>query len=206
MAENDAGEKPQQEPPSDGPEARLTSLAAAIGALATDPATKRRGPAPVHLWHPAYCGEIPLRIAADGTWFYAGTPIQRAPMVALFAGILRKDPERYVLVTPVECVGIEVEDVPFVVVAMEDTGDTLRFVTSLGDEVNAGADHPLRFALDRDGGVKPYVHIRGGLEARLTRSLAIDLLNRAVERDGTIGILSGGIFFPIADGQGDAAA
>ena len=198
MTENAAREKPA----ADAPAARLTSLAAAVGA------TKTRGPAPVDTWHPPYCGEIDLRIAADGTWFYAGTPIQRPAMVALFAGILRKDPERYVLVTPVECVGIVVEDVPFVAVAMADAGGALRFATNLGDEVTAGAAHPMRFAIDPDGGVKPYVHVRGGLWARLTRTLAIDLLERAEEReeDGVAraGIVSDGIFFAI--GPAEAAA
>ena len=191
MTENAAREKATQGRATDGPASRLTSLAAAVGAV------KLRGPAPVDKWHPAYCGEIDMRIAADGTWFYAGTPIARPAMVQLFAGILRKDPERYVLVTPVECVGIAVDDVPFIAAAMEAEGETLRFVTNLGDEVEAGADHPMRFALDKDGGVKPYVHIRGGLEARLTRTLAIELLDRAEERDGTLGIAAGGAFFVI---------
>ena len=179
---------------------RLASLAAAVGA------TNTRGPAPVHLWHPPYCGEIDMRIAADGTWFYAGTPIARPAMVALFARILRRDPERHVLVTPVECVGILVEDAPFVAVAMAAVDGALRFVTNMGDEVEAGTDHPLRFATAADGGVKPYVHIRGdsrggvrgGLWARLTRSLAIDLLDRAAEEDGSLGVRSGPAFFPIA--------
>jgi hypothetical protein len=195
MAENDAGEKPALDGSAS---ARLTSLAAAVGA------TKTRGPAPVHLWHPPFCGDIDMRIAADGTWFYAGTPINRPAMVGLFAGILRKDPERYVLVTPVECVGIVVEDVPFVAVAMEATGEGLRFVTNLGDEVEAGADHAMRFATESDGGVKPYVHIRGDLWARLTRTLAIDLLEQAVEQDGTVGVRSGDRFFAI--GPAEAAA
>ena len=197
MAENHAGEKRPPERVDVVSDARLSSLADAIGGIAKGAATKQRGPAPVHLWHPAYCGEIPLRIAADGTWFYNGTTITRPAMVKLFAGILRKDPERYVLVTPVECVGIEVDDVPFVAVAMETKSDTIRFVTSLGDEVDAGAEHPLRFVIAPDGGVKPYVHIRGELEARLTRTLAIDLLDRAEERDGTLGIVAGEAFFAI---------
>lgn len=190
MAENAAHEKV-----TDSPAGRLGSLAASIGAV------KLRGPAPVDKWNPAYCGEIDLRIAADGTWFYAGTPIARPAMVQLFSGILRRDPERYVLVTPVECVGISVDDAPFVAVAMAEEGGTLRFATNLGDEVEAGAAHPMRFALDPDGGVKPYVHIRGGLEARLTRALAIDLLDRAEERDGLAGIASGGAFFAIGPAE-----
>lgn len=187
MAEKQAGEKP----PAEDPTLRLTTLAAAAGA------TNTRGPAPVDDWHPAYCGEIDLRIMADGTWFYAGTPIQRPALVSLFARILRKDPERYVLVTPVECVGITVEDAPFIAVAMAENDGVLHFATNLGDEVEAGAAHPLRFTVAADGGVKPYVHIRGGLWARLTRSLAIDLLDRTSARDGAAGIASGGRFFAI---------
>lgn len=174
---------------------RLQSLIASIGAA------KARGPAPVDLWHPPYCGEIDLRIASDGTWFYAGTPILRPALVALFAGILRKDAERYVLVTPVECVGISVEDAPFIGVAMAEDAGALVIGTNLGDEVRAGAEHPLRFALDESDGVKPYVHIRGGLWARLTRSLALELLDRGETRmhDGaeTFGVHSGAIFFPV---------
>jgi hypothetical protein len=174
---------------------RLQSLVASIGAA------KTRGPAPVEQWHPPYCGDIDLRIASDGTWFYAGTPILRPGLVALFAGILRKDQERYVLVTPVECVGIVVEDAPFVGVAMAEDDGVLVIGTNLGDEVRVGADHPLRFSLDDADGVKPYVHIRGGLWARLTRSLALELLERGEtqKHDGTetFGVRSGGVFFPV---------
>ncbi len=195
MADNGWREKPGGDvtPPTPPlpPEGRLAGLAAAIGANNT------RGPAPVHLWHPPFCGDIDMRIAADGTWHYAGTPIARPAMVALFARILRRDPERYVLVTPVECLGITVEDAPFVAVAMAEADGALRFVTNMGDEVEAGADHALRFATDADEGVKPYVHVRGDLWARLTRSLAIDLIDRAAEEDGSLGIRSGSSFFPI---------
>ena len=181
---------------------RLQSLIASIGAA------KARGPAPVELWHPPYCGEIDLRIAADGTWFYAGTPILRPALVSLFAGILRKDPERYVLVTPVECVGIAVEDAPFVAVAMAEDQGALVVGTNVGDEVRVGAEHPLRFALDEADGVKPYVHIRGDLWARLTRSLALELLDRGEtqmhEGADTFGVSSGGVFFPV--GAADVAS
>lgn len=174
---------------------RLQSLLAAIGGGAA------RGPTPVERWTPPFCGDIDMRIASDGSWHYAGSPIARPALVALFASILRKDPDRYVLVTPAECVGITVEDAPFVAVAMEAAEGVLHFATNLGDAVAAGPDHPLRFALDRSGGVKPYVHVRGGLFARLTRSLAHDLLDRVSLRleDGEerYGIESGGCFFPI---------
>ncbi len=217
MAEIDRREKPDAAPSGQAAmagaaQSRLDSLAAAIGA------TDTRGPAPVDLWHPPFCGDIDMLIAADGTWFYAGTPIVRPAMVALFARILRRDLERYVLVTPVECLGIAVEDAPFVAVAMARAGAALRFVTNFGDEVEAGDAHPLRFAIESGGeGVKPYIHIRGdlrnnsrgdlrdgshgtlhgGLWARLTRSLAIDLLNGVVEEGGIAGIRSGDSFFPI---------
>ena len=198
MTENAAREKAAEGNATDSPASRLTGLAASVGAQ------RLRGPAPVDKWHPPYCGEIDMRIAFDGTWFYAGTPIARPAMVQLFAGILRKDPERYVLVTPVECVGIAVEDVPFVAVAMEEEGASLRFVTNLGDEVVAGEEHPMRFSVAADGGIKPYVRIRGDLWARLTRTLAIDLLDRAEERDGMVGIASGGAFFAIPPAEAAA--
>ena len=191
MTENAATEKQE----GGAPDARLTSLLASIGA------TKTRGPAPVDKWNPPFCGDIDLRITADGTWLYQGTPIHRRPLIELFAGIMRKDPERYVLVTPVECVGIVVEDAPFLAVAMVETEGRLRFATNVGDEVEAGSQHALRFATEPDGGVKPYIHIRGGLWARLTRSLAIDLLGRAAPEtvDGReqIGVRSGEAFFAI---------
>lgn len=186
MTDNAPAEKPDE-----APDGRLQTLMAAVGGLAA------RGPAPVHLWHPPFCGDIDMRITADGTWFYQGTPISRPALVRLFASVLRKDPERYVLVTPAECVGIVVEDAPFAAVAMAEHEGRLSFATNVGDEVEVGDEHPLRFETDADGGVKPYVLVRGGLWARLTRSLAIDLLDRAVEKDGTATIRSGDAMFAI---------
>jgi uncharacterized protein len=164
-------------------------------------------PAPVELWHPPFCGDIDMRIAADGTWFYQGSPITRPALVALFARILRKDPDRYVLVTPVECVGIVVEDVPFVGVDMTHEGETLIVTTNVGDRIAIGADHPLRFEVDATGGIKPYAHVRGQLWARLTRGLALDLADRAIDqaqRGGGLGIRSNGVFFSL-DAQRDEA-
>ncbi len=162
-------------------------------------------PRPVERWDPPYCGEIDMLIRADGTWFYNGSPIGRAALVRLFASILRKDDDRYVLVTPVEKVGIKVEDAPFLATAMrvEETpeGETFVFETNVGDVTRASPSHPLRFERGAHDGVKPYVHVRGGLWARLTRSLAHDLVGIAVERekDGEawLGIASGGGFFPM---------
>ncbi len=188
MTENAAPEKP-----ADVPDGRLQSLLASVGGLAA------RGPAPVHLWHPPFCGDIAMSIAADGTWFYGGSPIDRPAMVRLFASILRKDEARFVLVTPVECVGIAVEDAPFAAVAMAEHEGRLSFVTNLGDEVEVDDAHPLRFETDAGGGVKPYVLVRGGLWARLTRSLAIELLDRAEEVNGTPAIRSGEAVFAIGE-------
>ena len=147
-----------------------------------------------------------MRIAADGTWHYMGTPINRPALVKLFSTVLRKDPERYVLVTPVERVGIEVEDAPFLAVEMavegEGEGRQIAFRTNVDDLVQVGPERPLRFEQDAKGGVKPYVRVRGELWARVTRSLALDLiaLGEEGEIDGaaTFGVRAGGAFFPIA--------
>ena len=112
----------------------------------------RRGPAPVHLWNPPFCGDLDMRIARDGTWFYLGTPIGRAPLVRLFSSILKREDDRYFLVTPVEKVGITVDDAPFVAVDFTAEGagrdQRLTFKTQVGDEVAAGPDHPIRVVRD----------------------------------------------------------
>ncbi len=168
---------------------------------AGDPAAPR----PVERWNPAYCGEIDMRIAADGTWFYRGGPIGREALVRLFASILRREEDgRHVLVTPVEKVGIGVEDAPFLAVEMfaEGAGEaqTLTFRTNVGDVVAAGPQHPLRFAVEPEtGGLKPYVLVRGRLEALLTRPLAHELVNAAEERNGRLGVWSGGAFFAVPE-------
>ncbi|WP_262028184.1 DUF1285 domain-containing protein [Microvirga sp. Mcv34] len=179
----------------------LARLAEALG-----PESKRKGPPPVERWNPAYCGEIDMRIAADGTWHYMGTPINRPALVKLFSTVLRKDPERYVLVTPVERVGIMVEDSPFLAVEMAVEGDgesrQIAFRTNVDDLVQVGPDHPLRFDRDDRDGVKPYVKVRGDLWALVTRSLALDLVAMGEEQDvagvATFGINANGIFFPMA--------
>ena len=175
----------------------LSRLAESLGAIA-----KAKGIPPVERWNPDFCGDIDMRIAADGTWFYGGTPIGRPALVRLFSTILRKDPERYVLVTPVERVGIAVEDAPFVAVQMivEGEGDarTIAMRTNVDDVVTVGPDHPLRFERDDHDGVKPYVRVRHDLWARVTRALTYDLIGLGEERDGTFGLWVGGTFFAIA--------
>jgi hypothetical protein len=157
---------------------------------------------PVHLWNPPFCGDLDIRIKRDGTWFYLGTPIGRAPLVRLFSTILKREGYRYFLVTPVEKVGITVEDAPFVAVDVEAAGDDLVFETNLGDRATAGPDHPIRVVLDPDTGEPaPYVHIRAGLEARIDRKTFYRLVDlgkvEAVDGVEWFGVRSGGRFWPM---------
>ncbi len=150
-----------------------------------------------------------MKIARDGTWFYRGSPIGRLPMVKLFASILRKDPDRHVLVTPVEMVSVEVEDAPFLAVAMArdegPQGPDLVFRTNLDDETRAGPDRPIRFERSAADGIKPYVLVRGDLWALVTRALFLDLVEigeiRDVEGRAMFGVSSGGAFFPMAPAE-----
>ena len=182
----------------------LERLSAALGAI-----PRGKGPPPIERWNPAYCGEIDLRIAADGTWFYNGTPIGRPALVRLFASILRKDPERHVLVTPVERVGIVVEDAPFQAVEMAVEGDgaarRIAFRTNVDDLVQVGDANPLRFERDPGGGIKPYVLVRGGLWAQVTRALTYDLVDMGEEREldgrAMFGIAVEGQFYAIAPAE-----
>lgn len=169
---------------------------------------KEKGLPPVHLWNPDFCGDIDMRIARDGTWFYLGTPIGRKPMVKLFSTIIRRDGDDYFLVTPVEKVGITVDDAPFVAVSVEVSGEgeeqLLRFVTNVEDEVAAGAEHPIRVETDPvTQEPAPYVHVRTNLEALIHRNVFYQLVELAVIReiDGRnwLGVWSGGQFFPIGE-------
>jgi len=168
-------------------------------------ARKTRGAPPVHLWNPPDCGDIDMRIAADGTWFYRGSPIGRLPLVRLFSSILRKDGERYVLVTPVERVGITVDDAPFLAVEMQVEGEEgdrrLTFRTNVEDVVTVDERHPLRFDRGAAEGLKPYVRVRGDLWALVKRPLFYDLVDLGTTektRDGAwFGVRSSGIFFRI---------
>jgi hypothetical protein len=185
---------------ADGDRDEADSLPAGLARL-VEQAGQAAKPRPVGRWNPPYCGEIDMRIAADGSWLYGGTPIEREALVRLFASVLRREPDgRHVLVTPVEMLGIAVEDAPFLAVEMAVVGEgptqVLTFRTNVGDIVGAGPDHPIRFAIEPlTRGLKPYVLVRGGLEALVTRSLAADLAEKAEELDGEIGIWSGGAFF-----------
>ena len=173
------------------------------GLTASLPRPGNKGLPPVHLWDPPFCGDIDMRIATDGTWFYMKSPIGRLPLVKLFAGVLKREGDKHFLVTPVEKVGITVDDAPFVAVEMKAEGGVLNFRTNVDDSVACGAGHALRFELEKTGGLKPYLHVRRDLWARLTRPLFYDLVERGEERtvDGrdVFGVASGGEFYVMAD-------
>ena len=156
-----------------------------------------KGKPPIHLWNPPYCGEIDIRIARDGTWFHEGTPIGRPGLVRLFASILKREGDGYMLVTPVEKVGIRVEDAPFVAVDFEVSDGVIALETNVGDVVEAGAEHPLRVSFSENGEPSPYVEVRDGLNALIDRKSFYRLVEIGEEEDGMFGLRSGGTFFPV---------
>lgn len=165
---------------------------------------KGRGLPPVERWNPPFCGDLDMRIASDGTWFYLGTPIGRPALVKLFSSVLKREGEDYFLVTPVEKVGLKVEDAPFQAVEMAVDGEgearALAFRTQVDDVVSAGREHLIRFERQEKDGLKPYVHVRRDLWARVTRALTYDLLAlgevREVEGVAMFGVFAGGMFHP----------
>lgn len=183
------------------------SLAALISRAAGDSGGRKKGLPPVDRWNPPFCGDIDMEIRADGTWYYLGTPIGRAPLVRLFSTVLRKDEdEKTYLVTPVEKVGIRVVDAPFVAVEMSvterDGRRVLTFRTNVGDVVEAGREHPIRFVIRGENDeLKPYLHVRGRLEALVTRAVMYDLveLGESVEIAGReiFCVRSGSSIFPV---------
>ena len=167
-----------------------------------------KGPPPVHLWNPPFCGDLDMRIAADGTWFYLKTPIGRPALVKLFASVLKREDGKYFLVTPVEKIVITVDDAPFTAVEMEVEGEgaarVLHFRTNVDDWVACGPGHALRFAPEEEtGGLKPYLHVRRDLWAKVTRALFYDLVELGEERDVAgrrmYGVVSGGEFYAMAE-------
>jgi hypothetical protein len=183
---------------AESPAAGLEKLAARIG--------RERLP-PVEKWNPPYCGDLDMRIAADGTWFYLGTPIGRPALVKLFASVLKREGDKHFLVTPVEKVGIRVDDAPFLAVEMEieddGRGQNLIFCTNVDDVVRCDSEHKLRFEPEEGtGGIKPYLNVRRNLWAKVTRALFFDLVAlgevRELEGERMFGVRSAGEFFPIA--------
>ena len=165
-----------------------------------------KGPAPVHLWDPEFCGDLDMRIARDGTWFYLGTPIGRKPLVKLFSSIIRRDGDAYFLVTPVEKVGITVDDAPFVAVDFDVSGSgnsqEIVFLTNVDDRVTAGPDHPIRLEHDpKTGEPSPYLLVRNNLEALIDRKSFYRLVDigctETFADENWFGIRSDGQFFPL---------
>ncbi len=191
------------------PQESLTAAhdAAGLQALVARAARAGKGAPPVERWNPPFCGDLDMEIKADGTWFYLGTPIGRAALVQLFSSVLRKDEDgRTYLVTPIEKVGIRVADAPFAAVEMDARGEgderVLTFRTNVGDVVEVGPDHPLRFVDESEtGGLKPYLHVRGRLEALLSRAVTYQLveLGEEIQQDGRLMfcVRSKGTVFPI---------
>ena len=176
-----------------------------LGSITQAVQSSGRGAPPVHLWNPPYCGEIDMRIGSDGTWYYQKTPIGRPALVKLFASILKREGERYYLVTPVEKCGIAVDDAPFVAVEVNqhdsESGRVLRFRTNVDDEIVCGPDHSLRFEPQPSGGLKPYLHVRRDLWALATRPVYYDLVElgeeRTIDQSRWFGVSSLGDFYPM---------
>jgi uncharacterized protein len=184
---------------------RMRAPEGALRGLGLASTGRLRGAGPSPSWTPPDCGDIDMRIAADGTWFYCGSPIGRAPLVQLFASIMRKEENRYVLVTPVEKVGIKVDDAPFLAVEMRVDDETrdprLMFRTNVEDLVAVDGEHPLRFEPGASEGLKPYVRVRGDLWALVKRALFYDLValgrTERVANEDWFGVRSSGLFFPM---------
>ncbi|MBV8799817.1 MAG: DUF1285 domain-containing protein [Alphaproteobacteria bacterium] len=183
----------------------MSDLPLGLAALQREWAAGRKLP-PVEKWNPAHCGEIDIRIARDGAWFHQGRPILRHELIRLFSTILRKEGNAFYLVTPAEKMRIQVEDAPFLAVLLEVRGNgrdqQLAFTTNAGDEVMADAEHQIRVeAVPETAEPSPYIHVRAGLEARISRNVFYQLADIAIahqtEFAGPLGVWSGGIFFPI---------
>lgn len=171
-------------------------------ATAARMAAQGKGLPPVEKWNPPFCGDLDIRISRDGTWFYLGTPIGRPELARLFSTILKREGEKYFLVTPVEKVGIQVDDAPFLAVDFEATGageaQVLRFTTSMGDKTTASSENPIRVVRDpASGEPSPYVHVRRGLEALIDRKSFYRLVEIGAHHEGWFGLWSSGAFFPV---------
>ncbi|MFL5296590.1 MAG: DUF1285 domain-containing protein [Phenylobacterium sp.] len=179
------------------------------GVIAAAKQAPGRGLPPVHLWNPAHCGEIDIVIRKDGSWVHEGARISREPLVRLFSTVLRKDSDGIYLVTPVEKMKITVEDAPFLAVRVDRQGEALKFLTNVGDEVEAGPENAIRVEAGEDGEPRPYLHVRRGLEALISRPVFYELVEMAEERptsDGPeLGVESNGAWFPLGPAGAHAA-
>ena len=168
----------------------------------------------MHLWNPAHSGEIDIVIRRDGSWQHEGRTIEREALVRLFSTVLRKDPDGIWLVTPVEKMKITVEDAPFVAVRVDrvaggDGRPALKFTTNVGDEVEAGPENPIRVAVGGGGEPRPYVHVRRGLEALISRAVFYELVEMAEARETAagpqLGVISNGAWFALGPAEAGAA-
>ncbi len=172
------------------------------GLVASVKSAKSKGLPPVHFWNPPFCGDLDIRIANDGTWYYLGSPINRVELVRLFSSILKREDGKYFLVTPAEKVGITVDDAPFVAVDFEISGEgesqQLTFVTNVGDTAVAGPDHPIRIVTDEETEEpSPYILVRDDLEARIDRKSFYRLVEIGTHHGGWFGVWSSGQFFAL---------
>ncbi|MEM7208388.1 MAG: DUF1285 domain-containing protein [Pseudomonadota bacterium] len=171
-----------------------------IDKLATEIGRNRT--APVHLWKPDHEGSIEIRIDSKGDWYYRESFIQRPELVALFASVLLCEDDRYFLITPVEKLQIEVEDVPFIIVDMDIHNEHdiqhLALTTNVGDRIIVGPQNPIevRYQKTSDTDI-PYVLVRANLYARVNRAVYYRMVDACVEIEGFHGISSGGQFFPL---------
>ena len=184
---------------------QIKDIGKADNIAATVRKVAKKGLPPVHLWNPPFCGDLDMRIARDGTWYYLGTPIGRKPLVKLFSSILRKDGNDFFLVTPVEKVGIKVDDAPFLALDFDTIGKDIdqevTFITNVDEETTAGKDKPIRVERDpKTGEVSPYVLVRSNLEALIDRKSFFRLVeicvNEVYEGERWFGLRSKGVFFP----------
>ena len=183
----------------------LEGVIAAAQSLAGKQQAPGRGLPPVHLWNPSHVGDIDIVIKRDGRWLHEGAVISREALVRLFSTVLRKDPEGFCLVTPVEKMRITVEDAPFLAVRVDRVGESLWFLTNVGDEVEAGPDNAIRVEIAPDGEPRPYLHVRRGLDALISRPVFYELVEMAQERQmpegATLGVASNGAWFPVGPPQ-----
>jgi uncharacterized protein len=186
---------------------RLTSITDTLTRAGAQGSKGSKGLPPVERWNPPFCGDLDMRIAGDGTWYYLKTPIGRPALVKLFASVLKREGDKYFLVTPVEKCGIVVDDAPFLAVELQVEemagGRVLHFRTNVDDWVTCGPEHPLRFEPEAGtGGLKPYLHVRRDLWAKVTRALFFELVELGEEREvdgrAMFGVTSMGAFFAMA--------
>jgi uncharacterized protein len=178
-----------------------SSLEQLLAALKQQAGSSDKGPPPVDKWNPVHCGDIGMEILPDGTWKHEGTRITREALVRLFASILRKDEDgQTYLVTPVEKIVVKVHDAPFVAIRADRVGEgkdqQIIFTTNVGDVITAGPDNPVRVEHIGDE-PRPYVLVRGKLEARILRAPFYELVEWGESSNGEFGVSSGGVLFPL---------